>query len=290
MDDERLLWNPTPTNRHCSKFVRLIGCFCRTFETSNSLALQKLTDYSSQYHSIETSHYCSLYVSHMKALFRRAFAWLRKWKRTFLLLLGLDSTRDANIDAVDQKKLLSVFSCIYSISQHWVILGSLRDVPDLTGQISKESSRYPIAQGSFGDVWKCTSMHAQLEASDSFSPCIHESIPHQVAVKCLRIEIQDDGCKEEITKVCGAPCVPCIRLLNHDNSEAQAWAPAEHPAETRTPTTITRNNTRVWPATCNGLPMDAQWLPYYASGAQFPTRYHSKAANRECLLSWCYIS
>jgi len=72
------------------------------------LPYRSLQTCSSQY-SIETSHYCSLDVSHMKALFRRAFAWLRKWKRTFLLLLGLDSTQDANIDVVDQKKLLSVF-------------------------------------------------------------------------------------------------------------------------------------------------------------------------------------
>jgi hypothetical protein len=41
---------------------------------------------------------------------------------------------------------------------------------DLTEQISKESSRYPVAQGSFGDVWKCIRKHPQItvEASSSF--------------------------------------------------------------------------------------------------------------------------
>jgi len=104
----------------------------------------------------------------MKAPFHRALAWLRKWKWKFLLLLdrlGLNSAKNVNINTAHQKK----FS---------------RDVPDLTGQISKELSRYPIAQGSFGDVWKCMRIHPQLE----------------VAVKCLRIEIPDDGYKKEITE------------------------------------------------------------------------------------------
>jgi len=104
----------------------------------------------------------------MKVLFHRALAWLKRWKRRFLLLigqLGLNSTKDANTNVIHQKE----FS---------------RGVPDLTGQISKESSRYPIAQGSLGDVWKCIRMYPQLE----------------VAVKCLRIEVSDDGCKKEITE------------------------------------------------------------------------------------------
>jgi len=104
----------------------------------------------------------------MKVLFRRALAWLKKWKRKFLLLLGrlgLNSGKNVNINTAHQKK----FS---------------RDVPDLTGQINRESSQYPIAQGSFGDVWKCIRIHPRLE----------------VAVKCLRIEILDDNCKKEIIK------------------------------------------------------------------------------------------
>ncbi|KAG1872879.1 kinase-like domain-containing protein [Suillus tomentosus] len=55
---------------------------------------------------------------------------------------------------------------------------------DLTEQISKESSRYPVAQGSFGDVWKCIRKHPRIT----------------VAVKCLRLEIPNDNCKTKITE------------------------------------------------------------------------------------------
>ncbi|KAJ8590707.1 kinase-like protein [Rhizopogon salebrosus TDB-379] len=76
---------------------------------------------------------------------------LNKWKRTLLFLLGCNS----------------------------LIL------PDLTGQINKESSRYPVAQGSLGDVWKCT---RQVKP------------PQLVAVKCLRIDIADDCLKKMFTE------------------------------------------------------------------------------------------
>jgi len=77
-------------------------------------------------------------------------ARLNKWKRRLYSLLGLGS-------------------------------GTL--LPDLTGQINKELSRYPVAQGNFGDVWKCTQRAGPSQL---------------VAVKCLRIEISDDDCKEKI--------------------------------------------------------------------------------------------
>jgi hypothetical protein len=63
-------------------------------------------------------------------------------------------------------------SCIYVLalaagllSMHWCSL------PDLTGQISKESSRYPVAQGNFSDIWKCTRRgHPSQLASNSLTP------------------------------------------------------------------------------------------------------------------------
>ncbi|KAG1853467.1 kinase-like domain-containing protein [Suillus subalutaceus] len=57
---------------------------------------------------------------------------------------------------------------------------------DLTEQISKESSRYPVAQGGFGDVWKCIRKHPRITV--------------EVAVKCLRLEIPNDSCKTKITE------------------------------------------------------------------------------------------
>ncbi|KAJ8589280.1 kinase-like protein, partial [Rhizopogon salebrosus TDB-379] len=63
-------------------------------------------------------------------------------------------------------------------------------LPDLTGQISKELFRYPVAQWSFGDVWKCTRRAGSSQlASGSFPPG---------AVKCLMIEIPDDDRKKVI--------------------------------------------------------------------------------------------
>ncbi|KAG2140933.1 kinase-like domain-containing protein [Suillus bovinus] len=83
-------------------------------------------------------------------------------------------------------------------------------LPDLTEQISKGSSRYPVAQGSFGDVWKCMRSlnHPRItvEASSSFeftpvSVIAHTVLPlYKVAVKCLRLEIPNDSCKTKITE------------------------------------------------------------------------------------------
>jgi len=47
------------------------------------------------------------------------------------------------------------FPSICCISWYRVSVGRSRDIPDLTGNIIKESSQYPIAQSSFVDVWKC---------------------------------------------------------------------------------------------------------------------------------------
>ncbi|KAG1831662.1 kinase-like domain-containing protein [Suillus subalutaceus] len=57
---------------------------------------------------------------------------------------------------------------------------------DITEQISKGSSRYPVAQGSFGDVWKCIRKHPRITV--------------EVAVKCLRLEIPNVSCKTQITE------------------------------------------------------------------------------------------
>jgi hypothetical protein len=106
-------------------------------------------------------------------------------------------------------------------------------------------------------------------------------------VKCLRIEIQGDGCKEEIIKVWEVPPLPSINLLNRYNTEARTCATAEQ-SGTQKSVTFPGDDSRIWSATCYSLPMDAERLPYYAFGARFPTtRYLSKAANCVFLLSWC---
>ncbi|KAG1730484.1 hypothetical protein EDB19DRAFT_1380452 [Suillus lakei] len=111
----------------------------------------------------------------MKVLFPARFrAWLGKWGRGLLLLLaslgfGSKSAQNANVKAIHDKNVLL----------------------DLTGQISKESSKYPVAQGSFGDVWKCTRKHHRVTV--------------EVAVKSLRLEIPNDGCKKKIIEVWIAP-------------------------------------------------------------------------------------
>jgi serine/threonine protein kinase len=69
---------------------------------------------------------------------------------------------------------------------------------DLTAKVVKEFT-YAIAQGSFGDVWKCT-----------FS----EDNNVEVAVKCVRIEIQDDRFKDIVTK----------RLMD----DFRKWKPLRH--------------------------------------------------------------
>ncbi|KAJ8591220.1 kinase-like protein [Rhizopogon salebrosus TDB-379] len=87
-------------------------------------------------------------------------------------------------------KLLLLFELGSATLQNILSAFFNTSLPDLTGQINKELSRYPVAQGNFGDVWKCT----------------RRAGPSQfVAVKCLRIEIPDDGCKEKV-----------IRRLKHE--------------------------------------------------------------------------
>ncbi|KAG2041339.1 kinase-like domain-containing protein [Suillus americanus] len=109
----------------------------------------------------------------MKVLVPARFrAWLKKWGRKLHLLLaslglGSKSIQTANIKTIHDKN----------------------DLLDLTEQISKDSSRYPVAQGSFGDVWKCIRKHPRIT----------------VAVKCLRLEIPNDSCKTKI-----------IERLEHD--------------------------------------------------------------------------
>jgi hypothetical protein len=67
-------------------------------------------------------------------------------------------------------RIKSLFFCAFE--SHTIFAEYLRIISllDLTKQISKESSRYPVAQGSFGDVWKCIRKHPQItvEASSSF--------------------------------------------------------------------------------------------------------------------------
>ncbi|KAG2134527.1 kinase-like domain-containing protein [Suillus clintonianus] len=76
---------------------------------------------------------------------------------------------------------------------------SSRDLTDLTLNVAKEST-YAIAQGGFGDVWKCR-----------FSDKDHNV---EVAVKCVRIEIPDDHFKEIVNK----------RLMN----DFHKWKPLRH--------------------------------------------------------------
>ncbi|KAG2339263.1 hypothetical protein BDR05DRAFT_629241 [Suillus weaverae] len=111
----------------------------------------------------------------MKVLFPAWFqAWLKKWGRKLRLLLaslalGSKSAQKANDGKTIHDK------------------NANNDLLDLTEQISKESSRYPVAQGSFGDVWKCIRKHPRITV--------------EVAVKCLRLEILNDSCKTKITEV-----------------------------------------------------------------------------------------
>ncbi|KAG1864909.1 hypothetical protein F4604DRAFT_1782757 [Suillus subluteus] len=98
-------------------------------------------------------------------------AWLKKWRlRLLLASLGLHSksAQEANVEKIYDKN-------------------ANNDLLDLTEQISKESSQYPVAQGSFGDVWKCIHKHPRITV--------------EVAVKCLRLEIPNDSCKTQIIEV-----------------------------------------------------------------------------------------
>ncbi|KAG1897311.1 kinase-like domain-containing protein [Suillus fuscotomentosus] len=72
---------------------------------------------------------------------------------------------------------------------------------DLTMKVMKELA-YATAQGSFGDVWKCV-------FSDKDSNV-------EVAVKCVRIEIQDDSFKKIVSeRLMDDFCK--WKLLRHDN-------------------------------------------------------------------------
>ncbi|KAG1840165.1 kinase-like domain-containing protein [Suillus subalutaceus] len=115
-------------------------------------------------------------VSEILAQFQ---AWLKKWGLGFLLAslgLGSKSAQEANVKTIRDRN-------------------AKNDLLDLTEKISKESSRYPVAQGSFGDVWKCIYKHPPItvEASGSFKFA-------PVAVKSLRLEIPNDSCKKKITE------------------------------------------------------------------------------------------
>jgi serine/threonine protein kinase len=99
-------------------------------------------------------------------------AWLKKWGLRLLFASlghGSRSALEANFKTIHDKN-------------------ANNDLPDLTEQISKESSKYPVAQGSFGDVWKCIS-----------KPPLNR-ITVEVAVKCLRLDIPNDSCKTKITE------------------------------------------------------------------------------------------
>ncbi|KAG2118247.1 kinase-like domain-containing protein [Suillus cothurnatus] len=95
-------------------------------------------------------------------------AWLKYWDLCLLLAylrLGWTSAQQAHVKTIHDKN-------------------TTNDLLDLTEQISKESCRYPIAKGSYGDVWKCIYKHPKIMV--------------EVAVKCLRLEIPDDSCKNKI--------------------------------------------------------------------------------------------
>ncbi|KAG2054341.1 kinase-like protein [Suillus hirtellus] len=104
----------------------------------------------------------------MKVLFPTWFqVWLKKWQRRSRLLL-------ASLGLASKLAQKTTYN--------------KNDLPDLTEQISKESSRYPVAQGSFGDVWKC--IHSLKQPR----------ITVEVAVKCLRLEIPNNDRKIKVTE------------------------------------------------------------------------------------------
>lgn len=96
-------------------------------------------------------------------------AWLNKWGRRLLANFGLCSKSAREVNKTKDDKNAKNDSLL-----------------DLTEQISKELSRYPVAQGSFADVWKCIRKHPRTSV--------------EVAVKCLRLEVPNDSCKTKITK------------------------------------------------------------------------------------------
>lgn len=80
-----------------------------------------------------------------------------------------------------------------------------RQLDDLTPKVVKDSAfTYAVAQGSFGDVWKCS-----LRSSGK-----DDSVTVEVAVKCVRIEIQNDQFKETVNE----------RLMN----DFSKWKPLRH--------------------------------------------------------------
>jgi hypothetical protein len=93
-------------------------------------------------------------MSQLEILFH--YPGIQAWLNKLLLLFELGSAT-----------LQNILSAFFNTS-----------LPDLTGQINKELSRYPVAQGNFGDVWKCTRRAGPFQlASDSFlSICVHDQI------------------------------------------------------------------------------------------------------------------
>jgi hypothetical protein len=88
-------------------------------------------------------------------------AWLKKWGLRLLFASlghGSRSALEANFKTIHDKNANNEF-VFCTFESHAIFTEYLRitSLPDLTEQISKESSKYPVAQGSFGDVWKCIS-------------------------------------------------------------------------------------------------------------------------------------
>ncbi|KAG1784975.1 uncharacterized protein HD556DRAFT_1425059, partial [Suillus plorans] len=89
---------------------------------------------------------------HMMILLAARFqAWLNKWAMNLSLLLA----NPASGLSWKSAQIRNEF-CL-----------RINSLLDLTEQISKESSRYPITQGSFGDVWKCIHKHPRNTVAPS---------------------------------------------------------------------------------------------------------------------------
>jgi serine/threonine protein kinase len=86
-----------------------------------------------------------------------------------------------------------------SSSTHLDVVNDHERLVDLTMNVVKEFT-YATAQGSFGDVWKCRISYKDNNV--------------EVAVKCVRIEIQDDHFKDIVNK----------RLMD----DFRKWKPLRH--------------------------------------------------------------
>ncbi|KAG1853475.1 kinase-like domain-containing protein, partial [Suillus subalutaceus] len=93
-------------------------------------------------------------------------SWLEKVGRKLLGWIGRPSVRTATIGGSE--------------------IDPDNHLLDLTGSVSKESP-YPIAHGSFGDVWKCTYIASN-----------HQGL--EVAVKSIRIDVAGDDSRARLTQ------------------------------------------------------------------------------------------